>query len=823
MKLMESAVSNPLVLVVAGAGYGKTRAVHSFLRNYDALTTWVQLSERDNIGLRFWENFIHTVSLYNDDVAARLEECGFPDTDEKFARFVTIPEDKISSSGRYVMVFDDFHLISDRSVLRFIEMSVNMLFPNFTTIIISRTEPDINAIGLLSKGYVVRISEDELRFTEKETDEYLGTLGINLSAQSSAAVYEDTGGWAFAVSLMGLSLQKDKGYESYSRSAMKLNIFKLIEHEVFLHMSERLRRFMIRVSLIDHLSSELIRILAHDDSLVEEMTGLNSFVRYDAYLDAYLIHHLFLAFLRQKRDSLTDDERRDTYVKAAQWCEMNDYKFDAITYYERAGNYNAIINIISNVSVAAPRDLAKFALGIYENSPREHLVEHAKFHTHHIRLLISLGRLDEALAEANDKVRCFADLPPNEYNNRVLCGAYRAICLIGWLALPSTDRCDFDVSMERSNHYYKLSPFTMNAVMNSCHVGPWASMVGTPRAGAMEEYINALERMVPYSVNAFNGSMYGLDDLARGELFFFRGDLKNAAKFAAIAYHKAIELGQYEVRNRAVFYMLRIRVAQGDMSGIRTALENLSAQLEIHEYYYRYPTYDIATSWYYSLLGVPRHTAAWLGENFAETSFDSLLADFAKLVKAKMLCALGRYHELLSFIGLGHAPNSVLFGRVEIKAMEAVALYQTDERKSAFAALEEAYETAYTNELVMPFIELGKEMRSLVSAASKSDDCKIPGKWLDLIGGKSAAYARKVAFVISEYRKENNLDEAVKLSRRETEVLSDLYQGFSRSEIAANRNLSINTVKSVLNMVYAKLGADNVADAIRLALEKNLI
>jgi DNA-binding NarL/FixJ family response regulator len=54
-------------------------------------------------------------------------------------------------------------------------------------------------------------------------------------------------------------------------------------------------------------------------------------------------------------------------------------------------------------------------------------------------------------------------------------------------------------------------------------------------------------------------------------------------------------------------------------------------------------------------------------------------------------------------------------------------------------------------------------------------------------------------------------------------VLSDLYNGLSRSEIAANQNLSINTVKMVLNTIYAKLNANSVADVIRTALDRKLI
>ena len=73
------------------------------------------------------------------------------------------------------------------------------------------------------------------------------------------------------------------------------------------------------------------------------------------------------------------------------------------------------------------------------------------------------------------------------------------------------------------------------------------------------------------------------------------------------------------------------------------------------------------------------------------------------------------------------------------------------------------------------------------------------------------------------YRKANGLEGDVKLTAREIDILSDLYHGLSRSEIAINRDLSINTVKSTLGILYSKLGAENTHDAIRIALDQKLI
>jgi LuxR family maltose regulon positive regulatory protein len=166
---------------------------------------------------------------------------------------------------------------------------------------------------------------------------------------------------------------------------------------------------------------------------------------------------------------------------------------------------------------------------------------------------------------------------------------------------------------------------------------------------------------------------------------------------------------------------------------------------------------------------------------------------------------------------------SVLIGKLELKLLEAVCRYQTKDRRAALNALCEAYALAQSNDLTLPFIEWGKDMRTLTAAAMREEGIGIPRQWLETVNRKAATYAKRLSAVVADYKKVNNIGDEVRLSPRETDILNDLYHGLSRSEIAANHNLSINTVKLVLSTVYTKLDADNVADAIRVAIDRKLI
>jgi DNA-binding NarL/FixJ family response regulator len=114
-------------------------------------------------------------------------------------------------------------------------------------------------------------------------------------------------------------------------------------------------------------------------------------------------------------------------------------------------------------------------------------------------------------------------------------------------------------------------------------------------------------------------------------------------------------------------------------------------------------------------------------------------------------------------------------------------------------------------------------MRTLAAAALRDKACTIPRPWLETIHRKAGAYAKRLAAVVSEYQKANGIGKEAALSSKELDILNDLYQGFSRAQIAERRNLSLNAARMALNTIYTKLGADNVADVIRAALDRNLI
>jgi LuxR family maltose regulon positive regulatory protein len=832
-RLLEKAVQNPVVIITAGAGYGKTQAVYSFLQTTKAITTWLQFSERDNIRDRFWENFTAAIGFINGDSARRLRALGFPGTERQFDRYLAIPRNDIISHARYIFVYDDFHLIHNQDVLRFMEHSVLSSFPNIVSIIISRTSFNLAGAKLPESA---RISGEDLRFTEEETARYFTLQGIAATRKTSAAVCRDTEGWAFAIHLSALFLKRlpvsDPLREIHKLPGMHSNIFRLLETELMGSISPELRKFLIKLSLPDFLPQELLESLDPRRRLIDEMKKNVSFVRWDSYSGAYSIHQLFLEYLTGLQGELEESEKQEVYRCAARFCLAKGRQLSALSYYEKAGDYDSIIEILDRLPVILSNHTAEIVKELLDRAPEALYRENPMLQTLYGKIRLSLG----SFAECKESLRrhigkleeSSASLPRDEeLRLRAILSSYVYLGFAGYITSTDTGDYSYVEDMKRAASYQTLGARMPGNPAPEVMLGSYMCRVREGEPEKVIPYLRAMEAGASYAAQAFDGSWYGLADLAWGEYLYFRAELPEAEARLRDALRKAREQKQYEIENRSLFYLLRIALYRGGDSDAGEFLESLAAQRNQEYYSGRFTRYDIIMGWYYTQIGEPERIAAWLKNDFEDSDLNSRGRGLEILVKSKYnLCKKNYPAALASLSGRKDFEEELLLGRLESLALEAVCRCAGRDREGALDCLRELYEAGNKSGIIMPLNELGRFTRNLADWALKQPLGGLDRRWLLDRRRNAAAYAKKI-FAAADGREKRPAAKTRNaappwggrqdLSRREREVLDCLSRGLTRPEIAENLSLSINTVKSLIRSIYNKLGAVNRSHAIRAA------
>jgi LuxR family maltose regulon positive regulatory protein len=826
--LLTQATQAPLTIVCGGMGCGKTRAVYDFAQQCDFPVMWLRFSNVNDPISHFWQIFVHAIATTNKPLANELITLGFPHTPDKLNIYYDL-QNRLALNVRRLYVFDEFHLLKDAAVLNFLEQIIS----NFNTkesessfpslLMITRENPSINISSLVIRDKVSIINENELNFTENELHQFLLRHGLNSEVKHLSTIHQDTAGWALIINFSAQVLKKTPGYMGYARNIIQQDITQLIEMEVWKNLSDSLKRLFLYLALTTHRSIDLVHLLAgKDNRLILDLNKQNVFAYYDKFTNVYHIQSLFLDFLQTKQGLLSDDERLNAHQTIADWCVKNDFLTDAMYFYEKTGAYEKIVSFLFTSSPKFFADHAPNIVKIFHHAPEEVFDGVELSAAMHIQLVLATRQWQKGLDLIRFYEAKYLRLPEDDaFRNRMLGCIYYYWGIVRVVLCQQNNRYDFDTYFAKQYAYLKnfsLSP----KCWYQHHPGVWSCLINSDKS-SLREYLDAVSRGSQFQQKAAGGLTAGIGELCQSEALFYQGKIPEAESYAIKAIEKAGERGQYEIASRALFYMMRIAVFQGDYQKFELSLKDIERQLPSGEYSLGFLTYDIVLGWYYYVLDQTEKMPSWLQGEFICYSEVPLYEYFGNYLKARYCYLTKNYNKLLTYLGKKKQQEITLFDRVEVLTVQANVYVKINDREMALSALQEAYQLALPHGIVMPFIELGKDMRALIDSAAKCPDCALPHQWLKCIRQKASVHARNQARIVSEYNKAHGIHSKITLSPRENTILHDLLDGLSRSEIAAKRALSVNTVKLHINNIYRKLGAHNKADMFRIVSEENIV
>jgi len=834
-RLLQNAFRKPLTTVIAGAGYGKTQAVLSALNSIDCNKAWIELSSLDNLVTRFWERLIGVFKPWSKQLYENLVLLGYPESIAAFDRFLRLltnaftpnieSQDISTPSSHFILVLDDFHLINNKSILGFIEMFIMARVDDFSIVLISRKKPDISISGMLSKGLLTRITENELRFSSEEITEYFEQYGITISGSTIDDIYVYTNGWIFAIYLVALASIKGGNKDYNPILEVKLDIHDLIEKEIYQTASLALQHLLIKTTYFDTIPSDFLKVLANNSSsLVTEMQQLSMFIRFDSYDNSYHVHQLFKEFLQEKRQTLDEKEVYDIHLSAAKWFKENNYNFEAIHHYIQIKDYPEVFKIIISIPGRIPSQPANAIVNLIDQAPIDAIESMPIIRVVKAGYLFNNNRLDEAKQELTDLRVAYEGRNQTEETDSVLGEVYLLLAVINMV----TSDYSFEELFMLADKLL-LGGSRLVDYRTGIAEGVNACSIKIPVSGELQRYQDTLFRTAPYMARVMNGCGYGMEYLNAAESCLYTGNLKEAEKNAYEAIFRSRQYMQHDIEYMANFVLVRIYTARGNYEKVTSLLQQMEEQLDIHQNIDCIHLYDMISGWFYTKLGKTHRVARWIRyQEKANETVAPVVIGREYLVRSDSLLSEERYYELLAFMEETdsiYESRGILFATIQNTITKAIVHHYMGNKDEAMHFLETAYELSYPNDLVMQYIEYGNRMRTLIHSIRQDKSCKIPKIWLDRIYTKSSSYAKMLSQLVSKYDTLYLLEDENRFSfsKRETELLSYLFKGMTRKEMASSSYLSLSTINSNLRSIYNKLGASNAVEAVRIAKENSLI
>ena len=866
-----------LTIISASAGFGKTTLLSAWIADCGRPVAWLSLDESDSDLSRFLTYVIAALQAIQpalgENLLATLQTPQPPPIETLLTSLLNeisaLPDDPSTGSGQcLILILDDYHLLDSKAVDSALTFLVEHQPPQLRLIIASREDPPLPLARLRVRNQLTELRAADLRFTPAEAAEFLNQMmGLNLSAEDIAALDKRTEGWIAGLQLAALSMQghASRDAASFIKSFTGSHHFILdyLVEEVLQSQPEPVRNFLLQTAILDRLSSPLCNAVTGQEDgrgMLEALERGNLFViPLDDQRQWYRYHHLFAEVLLAHLREAQPDRVSMLHLRASEWYEQNGLRSDAIRHALAAEDFERAAGLIELAWPAAEEGSIQQAtwLGWVKRLSEELVRARPVLNVWYAYALLGSGEMEAAesrLKDAEqwlvsaDTMKAQLETPPVEmvvvdqeqfrylpatiavghayiaqafgnisdtvrYASRVLelteADSFRhsqASMMLGMTHWASGD-------LEAAERVFAEYAMKLRTVGNIPDAISTSVVLADIRLalGRLHEAINTLEQLLQFVID--QGEPIPLDaaDLHRelSKLHLEQGNLEAAAQHL----QRSKELGEKAQlpvsRYRLCIDQARLNETQGDLEGALALLD------EAQRLYIRSPLPDFspisalkARIWVAQ--GSLTKALEWAREQgLSVNDAPSYLREFEHLTLARVLIArhqsdweTGAIHEAIGLLErlLQAAEEGKRMGSViEILAVLALAHAAQGDIPPALVSLERALTLAEPEGYVRIFLDEGKPMAELLKRAGKN----------------------KSSFLEKQVISSQPLIEP--LSENEMEVLRLLRTELSGPEIARERMVSLSTIRTHTQHIYAKLGVNNRRAAVRRAEELGLL
>jgi LuxR family maltose regulon positive regulatory protein len=356
---LTQALSKPLILFSAPAGYGKTTLASDWAQRVDCPNAWVSLDENDDQLGGFLAYFLAAIqSMFPDAVLKTRVLLAAPDLPPLHAVASSLSNDLYQLTQNFVLVLDDYSVIHDPAVHQLVSELLKHPPRSMHLVLTCRHDPPLPVHSLRARHQMVEIRRQGLRFSRAEIETFMQkVIGVSLSARAITILEEKTEGWATGLRLAALSLLHSEDPEQqFSRlEGDNRYVLEYLASEVISGLPKEIQEFLLTTSILEWLCGSLCdRIVGLDEmagksqAYLEWLEKANLFiVPLDSQGTWRRYHHLFQDILKQLLiKSRSPQEVALLHARASAWFSENNFVEEAISHALAAGDEGFAIQLV---------------------------------------------------------------------------------------------------------------------------------------------------------------------------------------------------------------------------------------------------------------------------------------------------------------------------------------------------------------------------------------------------------------------------------------------------------------------------------------------
>ena len=341
LRRLESA-AEPLVLLVAPSGFGKTSLLAEWATTTGAQVAWLSCDETDEDPARFWSRLVSCLAArwpaMGSDAALILERPSWDDPE----LVVSLARDLADVPAPAAVVIDDaqFAEASQRTLARVAQR----LPAHVRLLVASQHNPVFSTSRLRLAGVITELRAGDLAFTQVEVEQLLELAGLGREPVDGRRLRSLTEGWPAGLQMAVLAIRAGgdprEVIDAFASTTQEASDY--LANEVMNRLPPGLAGFLVSICVLEEFDAQLCQAVSgREDArgLLDRVIADDLFIyQVDLAGERFRLHPMFAAFLRARLKSLGGTQFRDAHLRAAAALQERGDRLGAMRHAMAVGD-----------------------------------------------------------------------------------------------------------------------------------------------------------------------------------------------------------------------------------------------------------------------------------------------------------------------------------------------------------------------------------------------------------------------------------------------------------------------------------------------------